>query len=78
MSWLCADPALSGSVVFAKLLNAKSKTEWEFYLPIFFAVDLPDGTSTRHLVMRCKCNGKWCYRRATAEEEADYVSREAW
>jgi hypothetical protein len=57
--------------VFRKLRNAKTKEGW-------FAVELSDGTSTRDLVMRCKIDGKWHYRRATPEEEADYVSREAW
>ena len=42
------------------------------------ALTLPDGTSTHGLVMRRKIDGKWCHRRATAEEEADYVSCEAW
>jgi hypothetical protein len=64
--------------VFRKLRNANKKEEWLFYLPIIFAVALSDGTSTRDLVMRCKMDGKWHYRRATPEEEADYVSREAW
>lgn len=54
------------------------EVEWQYYLPIFRAVELPDGSSTRDLVMRRKIDGKWHYRRATAEEEADYVSREAW
>jgi hypothetical protein len=71
-------PARSGLLVFTKLRSAKSKEEWLFYLPIFCAVTLPDGTSTHGLVMRCKIDGKWFYRRATAEEEADYESREAW
>jgi hypothetical protein len=71
-------PALGGSFVFSKLQSAKAKEEWSFYLPTLWAVDLSDGTSTRDLVMRCKMNGKWHYRRATPEEEADYVSRDAW
>jgi hypothetical protein len=64
--------------VFRKLPNAKTKEQWLFYLPIVCAVELPDGTSTRDLVMRCKIDGKWRYRRATPEEEAVYVSRDAW
>lgn len=64
--------------MFRKLLNRKSNDEWRFYLPLLCTVDLPDGSSTYHLVMRCKVDGKWHYRRATAEEEADYASREAW
>lgn len=64
--------------MFRKLLNGKSTEEWQFYLPLLCTVDLPDGTSTDHLVMRRKIEGKWHYRRATAEEQADYASREAW
>ena len=64
--------------MFKILRNANTKEEWLFYLPIIRAVELSDGTSTRDFVMRCKIDGKWHYRRATPEEEADYVSREAW
>jgi len=64
--------------VFMKLQSAKTKEEWLFYLPALCAVGLSDGTSTRGLVMRCKMDGKWHYRRATPDEEADYVSRDAW
>jgi len=64
--------------VFKKLRSAKTKEEWLFYIPTLFAVDLSDGTSSRDLVMRCKIDGKWRYRRATPEEEADYVSSDAW
>jgi hypothetical protein len=71
-------PTLDGSFVFRKLRSAKTKEEWLFYLPTLWAVDLSDGTSTRDLVMRSKMDGKWHYRRATPEEEADYVSRDAW
>ena len=45
---------------------------------MFRAAPLPDGTRTWHLVMRCKIEGKWVYRKATAEEEADCLSLEAW
>jgi hypothetical protein len=71
-------PALDGSFVFRKLRSAETKEEWLFYLPTICAVELSDGTSTRDLVLRCKIDGKWHYRRATPEEEADYVSREIW
>ena len=54
------------------------EVEWQYYLPLFRAVELPDESSTRDLVMRCKIDGKWRYRRTTPEEEADCVSREAW
>jgi hypothetical protein len=64
--------------MFKKPRNADTKQEWSFHLPIIRAVQLSDGTSTRDLVMRCKMDGKWHYRRATPEEEADYVSLEAW
>ena len=64
--------------MFRKLLNGKSTEEWQFYLPLLCTVNLPDGISTYNLVMRCKIDGQWHYRRATAEEEADYASREAW
>jgi len=64
--------------VFRKLRSATTTEEWSFYLPILRAVDLSDGTSTCGPVMRCKLDGKWHYRRATPEEEADYVSRDAW
>ena len=64
--------------MFNKLRNAKTTEEWLFYLPILRAIDLSDGTSTSGLVMRRKIDGKWRYRRATPDEEADYVSRDAW
>jgi hypothetical protein len=69
---------LDGSFMFRKPRNAEAKEAWLFYLPIFRAVKLSDGNFTRDLVLRCKIDGKWHYRRATPEEEADYVSCEAW
>ncbi len=35
-------------------------------------------SSPPELLMRRRENGGWCYRRPTADEETDYVSREAW
>jgi hypothetical protein len=64
--------------VFGKPRTTETQEQWLFYLPTICAVELSDGTFTRDLVMRCKIDGKWRYRRATPEEEADYVSREAW
>ena len=78
MSCYRSEPALNGPLVFRKFRNPNSKEEWRFHLPMFGAVPIPDGTSTRDLVTRCKIEDKWVYRRATAEEEADYISREAW
>jgi hypothetical protein len=71
-------PTIDGSLVFRKLRSAKTKEVWLFHLPIIRAVELSDGTSTRGLVLRRKIDGRWHYRRATPEEEANYVSCEIW
>lgn len=42
------------------------------------SVTLPDGTSSGRLVMRRMVEGRWEYRAPTKEEEAEYVSSEAW
>ncbi len=52
--------------------------QWLFHMPFLFAVTLPDGSKTRRLVMRRKIDGKWDCRLATPEEEAEYMSRDAW
>ncbi len=57
---------------------ATADEEWLPHMPFLFAVTLPDGSRTRRPVMRRKVAGQWRYRLATREEEADFVSREAW
>ena len=66
------------SVVFRTLRNAKPKEEWLFHLPIFRAVELPHCTSEYDLVMKRRIDGRWHYRRASAEGGADFGPREAW
>lgn len=57
---------------------ATADEQWLFHMPVLFAVTLPDGSRTRRPVMRRKVEGQWRYRLATHEEEADFMSREAW
>jgi hypothetical protein len=54
-----------------------TKASWEFYLAILL-VSLPDGSKTRGLLMRRKSGSKWNYRRPTLEEEAEFMSLDAW
>jgi hypothetical protein len=53
--------------------------EWQAIV-IISRVKLTTGeySSPPELLMRRRENGVWCYRRPTADEEADYVSAEAW
>lgn len=54
--------------------------EWEVWdvLP-WQRLTLIDGREfAGHIVMRRKVEGAWQYRECTADEEHDYVSREAW
>ncbi len=57
---------------------AANEELWQFHVPLLFAVTLPDGSRTRRPVMRRKLGGQWHYRLATPEEEAEWISRDAW
>ena len=54
--------------------------EWQAVVIFFSRVKLTTGeySSPPELLMKRRENGVWCYRHPTADEEADYVSSDAW